>query len=79
MQTSYTPGNLDLEHVPIYTTTDGRFNQPGTVNREVVGSADITFTSCTTMTFDYAFTTGEFAGLSGSIEEHNLAPAPGCE
>ncbi len=75
----YTPGDLTLTDVPITVTSGGVFNTPSDVTREVVGTANVTFTSCSTMTLDYNFTEGEFAGLSGSIDEINPAPPAGCE
>ncbi|HET6546730.1 MAG TPA: hypothetical protein VFG55_08305, partial [Rhodanobacteraceae bacterium] len=79
MQASYVPGDLAFGSVPIYTATGGVFDQPGDVTRQVVGSANLTFTSCNTMIFDYIFDAGEFAGLHGTINEQRLTPAPGCE
>jgi hypothetical protein len=79
MQAPYTPGTRSLADVPVVAVTGGTFNQPGGIVQQPVGTANLDFTSCSTMTLDYSFTAGEFAGLSGRIEEHNPAPAPGCE
>ncbi|HET9661283.1 MAG TPA: hypothetical protein VFP05_13185 [Thermomicrobiales bacterium] len=79
LQAAYSPGDRRFVDVPVYAVTGGVFDQPGPpVDSEPVGTADLTFTSCNTMTLDYTFTSGENAGLSGSIEERNPAPAPGC-
>lgn len=75
---SYTPRNLNLSNVPIVLTSGGIFNTPTAVNNVQVGSADITFGSCNTMTLKYTFTQGEFSGLSGIIEERALGPTGGC-
>lgn len=79
LQTDYTPGDLALQNVPIYATTGGVFNDVSDTRTQQVGSADISFTSCTTMTFAYAFTGGEFAGHSGTIEESAIEPVEGCQ
>lgn len=75
---TYTPGDLTLHDVPIISTTGGVFDQPSTVDVQQVGTADIAFTSCTSMTLKYTFTAGEFEGLSGSIDERIIVPKPGC-
>jgi hypothetical protein len=74
----YTPGDLHLKDVPIIATSGGIFDQPSNVSVEQVGTAQIDFTSCTTMTLSYAFTQGEFAGLSGTINERAIVPLAGC-
>jgi hypothetical protein len=40
-----------------------------------VGTATLTFTSCTTATFDYDLTEGEFAGQFGTIDLTRLGAA----
>jgi len=74
----YTPGTLSMTGVPIIATTGGVFNQPSSVERSQVGTADIRFTSCTTMTLAYTFTSGEFSGLTGTIDERIIAANPDC-
>lgn len=76
---TYTPGDLHLKDVPIIATSGGVFNQPSNVSVGQVGTAQIDFTSCTTMTLSYAFTQGEFAGLSGTINENVIVPLAGCQ
>ena len=76
---AYTPGDLTLADVPIYSNTGGIFNQPSAVTSTQVGTANIAFISCTAMTLDYTFTAGEFSGLSGSIDEQSAAAPPGCQ
>lgn len=78
LQASYTPGNLNLKQVPIYAVTGGRFDASMRTTSLQVGTADISFSSCSAMTLQYQFTQGEFAGLSGSINEQKIAPEPGC-
>lgn len=75
---TYTPGDLDLHDVPIIATSGGIFNTPSAATSTQVGSADVDFQSCSTMRLTYTFTAGEFAGLSGSIDEHKIATEPGC-
>lgn len=74
----YVPGNLILSKVPIIATSGGIFNTPTQVNNVQVGTADVTFTSCTSMTLKYTFSQGEFSGLSGTIDERIIGPAAGC-
>ena len=76
---TYTPGDLNLKDVPIVTTSGGVFNTPSEVTSVQVGSADVTFTSCTTMTLKYTFTQGEFSGLSGTIDYRTIGPSAGCQ
>lgn len=77
---NYTPGDLDLHDVKIIATTGGKFDEPTPVDVEQVGSADMNFTSCTTMTLKYSFDKGEFKGLSGTINEQVIGGAnPACE
>ena len=46
---------------------------------ESVGTATLTFTSCTAATLDYTFTGGSSAGTSGRITLTKIGPAgPGC-
>jgi hypothetical protein len=76
---NYTPGNLSLSGVPIYATTGGVFNAPSKVTAEQVGTANVTFTSCNTMTLQYTFNQGDFNGLTGSINEQTVAGVAGCQ
>ncbi|MGH8042928.1 MAG: hypothetical protein ACREPN_12910 [Rudaea sp.] len=76
---AYTPGDLHLDHVAILATSGGIFNVPSDVPETQVGTADITFTSCNTMTLKYNFTQGEFNGLSGTINEQTVVPVSGCQ
>lgn len=75
----YTPGDLALYDVKIISTSGGVFNQPTPVDVKQVGTADVTFNSCTSMTLDYHFDKGEFSGLSGSISEQVIAANPACQ
>jgi hypothetical protein len=81
----YTPGNLSLSNVPIYQVSGGLFNMPSSQLTEQVGTANVTFTSCTTMTISYSFTVGppgllyEYIGQTGTINEQILTPMPGCQ
>lgn len=79
IQSPYTPGNLNLTGLPIFATQGGIFNNSTPINFSPVGTADLIFTSCGAMSLHYAFTQGEFAGLSGTIAEQRLGPVAGCE
>jgi hypothetical protein len=76
---AYTPGALNLNNVPIIATSGGVFNQPSNVATTQVGTANIAFTSCMTMTLTYNFTQGEFSGQSGTIHERAIVPLAGCQ
>ncbi len=76
---TYTPGDLSLHDVPIISVNGGVFNQPSTTDAQQVGTAQVTFTSCTTMTLQYTFTAGEFQGLSGTINERAIVPDTPCQ
>ena len=77
--TGYTPGDLSLHDLQIMQVTGGSFDQPGGIDAQAVGTADIDFHSCTSMTLNYRFDKGEFSGLSGSIDESPIAGNPACE
>jgi len=70
--------------VTIYDTTGGLFDSAwppgeGDLQTNPVGSADIAFQSCSLLTVDYRFTTGENAGKTGALHLARLSPVPdGC-
>jgi len=74
-QAPYTVGDRVLP-LTIYTSTGGAFDTGGGVSTTPVGTATLTFTSCTDGTFDYAFTSGEMSGMSGSIPLTRLGSVP---
>jgi hypothetical protein len=76
---AYTPGNLNLTNVPIYVTSGGVFNTPGSVTRTQVGTANVSFSSCSDMQINYGFTVGEFSGISGRVQAQNLGIPQGCQ
>lgn len=72
------------EGVTIYDTTGGLFDAAwppgeGDLQTNPVGSADIAFQSCSMLTINYRFTTGENAGKTGTLHLARLSPVPdGC-
>lgn len=78
LQSAYVPGNLTINQVPIYSVVGGAFNTATRTAGLQVGTADIMFSSCNTMSINYHFTQGEFAGLSGSVNEQKIALNPSC-
>jgi hypothetical protein len=63
----------------IYESTGGTFNVAGGVSTTKVGTATITFQSCTSVTLTYAFTGGTNSGSSGTVNLTRVAAAPaGC-
>jgi hypothetical protein len=60
-------------------TTGGVFDQPPGVGTVQVGTATVTFTSCTTAQLQYAFTGGSSAGRAGTLSLTRVGPVPaGC-
>ncbi len=77
--TNFINGSSSLTGIPIVESTGGVFNNTTPVTRSQVGTVDITFQSCSSMTWTYTFTSGANAGLSGSIPLTRIGPVPaGC-
>jgi len=75
-QAPYTVGS-DAVDLTLYDTTGGTFDSSATVVSTVpIGTATLTFTSCTTATFDYSITAGELAGQSDTIPLSRLGSVP---
>jgi hypothetical protein len=74
-QSPYVVGARTME-MTLYVSTGGAFDAPGGVTTTPVGSATLSFTSCTNAVLEYAFTDGELAGRSGSIPLTRLGAAP---
>jgi len=78
-QSGYMAGARTLA-MKLYATTGGLFDEsapaPATIE---VGTATLTFQTCTAATLDYTFTGGSSAGAAGSITLSKIGPAgPGC-
>ena len=68
-----------LNGIGIYEASGGVFNQGGGVQTTQVGTATLSFRSCTAATLTYQFTSGENSGHAGAIDLTRLvAPLPGC-
>ncbi|HKP65745.1 MAG TPA: hypothetical protein VJX31_03900 [Casimicrobiaceae bacterium] len=75
-QAPYTVGSRAVD-LTLYDTTGGTFDSDVTTTTTTpIGSATLTFTSCTTATFDYTITAGELAGQSDSIPLSRLGSTP---
>ena len=81
IQSGYLLGARSFGNLPIYQTTGGVFDtspppgQPVTVQ---VGSASLSV-GCTSASLAYSFSSGENAGLSGTISAARVGPPPpGC-
>lgn len=61
--------------IGIYATSGGVFDQHATTSIARVGSADLTFHSCTSATLDYRFSSGANAGRAGMLHLTRLSPA----
>jgi hypothetical protein len=64
---AFAPGTATVNAVPIYATTGGVFDNPTQTQIAQVGTANLAFQNCNTMTLAYTFTSGENAGKSGTI------------
>lgn len=79
-QAAYVPGTRTV-NLGLYQTTGGVFDAvsnpaPTTAS---VGSATVTFSSCTVATLHFNFTAGSSAGNSGTIALQRVGPVPpGC-
>ncbi len=79
-QSTYTAGARTLA-MTLYETTGGLFDAPTTPppNTVAVGTATLTFRSCTVATLTFSFTGGSSAGTSGTIALTRVGPVPpGC-
>ncbi len=66
--------------IPIYTTSGGKFDNAAPITSAQVGTADVSFQSCTALTLTYHFTSGENSGLNGTINLTRVGPTPaGCK
>jgi serine protease len=79
-QASYTPGARVLP-MTLYETTGGLFDAPTNPAPQTVavGTATLTFASCTAAKIQFNFTSGGNAGKSGTIQLARVGPTPaGC-
>jgi len=75
-QAPYTVGSGAVA-LTLYDTTGGTFDSDATtVSTMPIGTATLTFTSCTTATFDYTISAGELAGQSDTIPLSRLGSTP---
>jgi hypothetical protein len=80
IQGIYTDGSRNILNVPIYAATGGVFDNPAPITSSQVGTANITFNSCSLMTLNYTFTAGDLAGQAGTISMQPVGPPPaGCK
>jgi hypothetical protein len=69
--------NTGSSSLSLYESTGGTFDSSATVvTTDQVGTAILTFESCTSATFAYQFDAGDLAGISGAIELARLGAAP---
>lgn len=64
--------------IPIYSSVGGTFDGSTAVTSMPVGSATLGFDDCGRARLDYAFTSGDNAGLLGSIQLTHLADSRSC-
>lgn len=74
VQGNYASGSLSTQDMPIYESINGRFDHPQTATFNQVGSASITFVSCSRADLTYRFDNGP----SRTINLHKLVGAAGC-
>jgi len=70
------PGSTTIDHVDLYAGTGGTFDGSSSITTTHVGTAKLTFRSCSALTIDYAFTGGENNGRTGSIDLVRFGPPP---
>ena len=75
IQTGFNAGDTSFTNAPIYVTTGGVFNAATSPTIAPVGTASLTFTSCTAAALTYAFTAGVNTGLSGTLNLTRTGPA----
>lgn len=64
----------------LYESTGGAFNAADAASTVRIGDADITLLTCTSATLAYRFTSGENAGLEGTLDLSRLGtPPPSCQ
>ncbi len=64
---AFAPGTVAKNDLAIFERNGGTFNIGGGTTNPQVGTANVSFASCTSMTIVYNFTDGTNAGKSGSI------------
>ncbi|MDR3388489.1 MAG: S53 family peptidase [Rudaea sp.] len=75
----FVDGSTSLDNIAIAETSGGVFNSATPTTSVQVGTANISFQTCNTMTLSYHFTGGENQGLSGTINLARVGPTPaGC-
>lgn len=80
LQAPFPPGARNLADIGLFESSGGVFDRPADTDTVQVGSADLTFTSCTAAHLDYRFTSGAFAGRSGRLDLQRVTAVPaGCE
>ena len=72
---SFVNGATSLSGIAIIETSGGAFDNPTPVTRTQVGTANIVFHSCTSLSLTYTFNAGVNAGLSGSIDLQRIGAA----
>jgi len=60
----------------VFESTGGVFDSDGAATTSPVGTATLTFASCESATLDYAFTDGDLAGRSGTMDLSRLSATP---
>jgi uncharacterized delta-60 repeat protein len=79
LQAAFTPGISSLNNLPIYTQVGGIFNDPTTPTSSKVGTATLTYASCSAATVQYTFSAGSNQGQTGTVHLSRLDPVPvGC-
>jgi hypothetical protein len=69
-------GTTALDGIGIYTANGGEFDRPTPVTAERVGTANIAFSDCNTLSLAYTFTSGDNQGRSGTMHLTRVGPTP---
>lgn len=79
LQAPFTAGSSVITNIGIFRSIGGIFDDPTTPMQQQVGTATLTFQSCTTATLSFSFLSGINAAATGTINLQRIAsPPPGC-
>ncbi len=67
LQSTYLAGTTSMENIPIYSTQGGALDYPSPITNSVVGTANLVFNNCNSVTLTYTFTGGSNSGTKGTL------------
>lgn len=79
LQAPLTQGSKTVTNIDVYTRTGGVFDNSTTSTQTKVGTATLSFSSCSAAALNFSFTGGSSVGQVGTINLVRVGPAPsGC-